>query len=532
VHQPHAYRKGQLARTIVIAGVLLAQLSGCASLTHYNNKETLKKDQAVFIDAKQRAIYSVKRDIGSKKFEGYCAEPSPDTMSVLAASLGVDLSITDKGKLGLSNTIAEGVSNIGIRTAAIQALRDFMYRNCEAYAVGGISEYGLETLQRRFQTTMVGILAIEQLTGAFRVPPVTITSNSSAGSPDAILELTNKSAVAQAALETVKTAETSAKKKAEDAAAETGKAADALQKHNDDIKAIDAKPVASQSQAEKNKLAAKDTESKKLSDALEQKKQAETPLKQAFETAQTNTKKSQEAFDAIEASRVAALTGGGNAETNVHYASVPQGSNLDAASVESIATAVMDIVEKTTGGESHYTEVCTTLLGQHADKEPVPGSPVDACYSLLIGSSDPRAKRIVLEGLLDNTRFNFDGRWSESWKDTDDGSVSTMPDVELQNPDDEQWQPTPGAAPAPPEVGTQVADLQAALSNLGFTDTEGIALETDGIWGARTALAVKKMLYQCGDKLPPSLDPTISIGNLENLQKAAAIIETMECSHK
>lgn len=45
-----------------------------------------------------------------------------------------------------------------------------MYRNCEAYALGGASSIGLGTLQRRFQSTMVAILAIEQLTGAVRVP--------------------------------------------------------------------------------------------------------------------------------------------------------------------------------------------------------------------------------------------------------------------------------------------------------------------------------------------------------------------------
>ncbi|RZU47966.1 hypothetical protein EV700_0935 [Fluviicoccus keumensis] len=113
-------------------------------------------------------------------YSAFCAEPSPDAMNALASSLGLNLQAEDKLKLGMS--VAQNISstNIGLRTAAIQALRDITYRNCEGFANGAISPIGLETLQRRFQSTMVSILAIEQLTGAVTPPTVALTGKAEA----------------------------------------------------------------------------------------------------------------------------------------------------------------------------------------------------------------------------------------------------------------------------------------------------------------------------------------------------------------
>lgn len=481
------------------------QISGCAAwFTHYNNKEEIPKEHAVFIDAKQRALYAVEKKKGTDiVFSGYCAEPSPDTLSALAATLGVDLTVADEGKLGVSNTLAESAANIGVRTAAIQALRDFMYRNCEAYALGGISEFGIETLQRRFQSTMIGILAIEQLTGAVQSPPVTIVSETSAGSPDAILDLTNKSAVALEALNNAKEAEKTQKEKTNTASEETKKSQETLDKHSNEIKALEAKKAAGTATTpeEDNKLAAKDTKNKELSDDLNSKKETEKKAKESLETASTTTKKAQQAYNSIETSRVAALTGGGKAKTSASYAEQIKASSLSDSTAQHISTAVENIV-KTTTDLSYWSEVCTTLIGQNAKKKPAKGSPLEVCTELLAAAGNESRKKAVFEKVLFDKDFDFDG---EEWIETEE--------------------------PAENLPTNKVEILQLNLNSLGFVDNNNAKLVSDGIWGDKTQEATQKLLTKCSSHLGAITDQTISEENIENLIEASKTAKTQQCKN-
>ena len=131
---------------LIIVVIATLSISACAHFTHYNTKSSIDGHSAIFVDAKQRGVYSYTKKTAQANeiFRGFCAEPSPDAVSAMAATLGLDLTLTDKGKLGFSSALSEGVANIGLRTAAIQALRDIMYRNCcEAYGLGGITPFGL-----------------------------------------------------------------------------------------------------------------------------------------------------------------------------------------------------------------------------------------------------------------------------------------------------------------------------------------------------------------------------------------------------
>jgi hypothetical protein len=58
--------------------------------------------------------------------------------------------------------------NIGLRTPTIQLLRDGMYRLCEAYMNGAIDRSRYTVLINRYQQMMIGLVAIEQLTGVVR----------------------------------------------------------------------------------------------------------------------------------------------------------------------------------------------------------------------------------------------------------------------------------------------------------------------------------------------------------------------------
>jgi len=364
-------------------------LGGCAGMTHFNNKETIKTNDAVFIDAKQRVVFNVTKlkfdDSGVKKVEwsGICAEPAPDAISSLAATLGVDLSVADKGTLGVSQSLSEAVGNIGIRTAAIQALRDMMYRNCEAYALGGISDMGIETLQRRFQSTMVAILAIEQLTGAVKAPSVVLIGTSSAGSSDAIMKLTNDAKTTLSALNNTTDDEAKAKDLYEEKKKVNDDTSQKIADGQTAVDTINSKNPPSTDAAEVAALA----EHKKLEDNLVIQKKEMEDAEKSYKVSQEVTKKSKQAYDAIESSRVAAVTGGGKTSTSGQIESITKPEPLSDTAILHVSKAVVNIV-KASMAVDYGKEVCTTLVGQHPNEVAEKKSPLWACVNLLLISPD------------------------------------------------------------------------------------------------------------------------------------------------
>ena len=353
--------------------------TGCTSLTHYNKQRVAKDNNAFFVDAKQRGVYSVKKTetAGGTTWEGVCAEPAPDAISSLAATLGVDLKLTDKGQVGVSQSISEATSSIGVRTAAIEALRDIMYRNCEAYALGGVSNIGIETLQRRFQSTMVAILAIEQLTGAVRAPSIILTGSSSAGDADAIVDLTNKVEVARKSLEDANAAETISKGKYETATAARVATDTKLAADKDEAERIEG--LATPTEAEQKTLA----DYKALTTTLVSQKEAEASTKKEFEEAQSTTKARSQAYNALESARVAALTSGGNTNTAGEFQQQASRPALSDAAAKHVSDAVVKIVKNATSELRFSDELCTTLLGQFANDTPAPDSALETCIDRL-----------------------------------------------------------------------------------------------------------------------------------------------------
>jgi len=165
--------------------LLVTFISGCANFKSIHRDLDVNNGEGALIDIKQRAIIVSKnqRKITSSDEEPVylvCAEPSPDSMSALSASIAAEASVPDQAKLGLTASLQEGAAFVGLRTQSIQLLRDSMYRYCEMYMNGAISKSQYELLLRRNQRYMVALLAIEQLTGAVKVPTVTINSKGSA----------------------------------------------------------------------------------------------------------------------------------------------------------------------------------------------------------------------------------------------------------------------------------------------------------------------------------------------------------------
>lgn len=210
----------RLTFALIMLIVLLS--AGCANFMSIHH--TFKPDEgdSISIDAKQRVVYSVKKTYGDNvSWRAVCAEPSPDALAAISASSGLS---ADNLKVALSAAlgIQEGAASIGLRTQTIQILRDAMYRLCEGYASGALDDIAFSRLQRRYQNIMLGLLAIEQLTGVVSPKQVALFGGASSSVGKTALEI-NK------ALNEAKGLRRESKSALEEAATKKKEADDALQ---------------------------------------------------------------------------------------------------------------------------------------------------------------------------------------------------------------------------------------------------------------------------------------------------------------
>ena len=192
---------------------LTTLLSACtlAEWNSINRKFNPTDGDSRLIDAKQRAIISVKRSVitveGNQK-EGLdggpltslavCAEPSPDALQATAAALsGTGSSEALEAVLKLSFMSAESVASIGLRSQTIQLLRDAYFRLCEAFLNDGIDSIAYDVLQRRFQNQIIALLAVEQLTGAVKADQVGLNTEATGSDSSQAMLLTQTLTIAR-----------------------------------------------------------------------------------------------------------------------------------------------------------------------------------------------------------------------------------------------------------------------------------------------------------------------------------------------
>jgi len=270
-------------------------------------------------------------------FFKFCAEPSPDALSALAASQGFSFSKPNYAEVAQTLSISEGASSIGLRTQSITLMRDAMYRYCEAFLSGAVRKPAFETLHRRLQSSMVAILAIEQLTGAIRPPSVTLSGEVVMDSAELIAKYTEKTEEARAA---VTSAEGDLKNAGE---AETAKKeeVDAEKKKETDKQAEIDKAKKADPKADTSKLEGEKAEIVKAREAKE-KELAELTKKK--EAADENLKARKDAFESYNKARMAANSNAGSPGVKVVLEGTPSYSS---AQVEKVAKEVTEIVKGT-----------------------------------------------------------------------------------------------------------------------------------------------------------------------------------------
>ena len=165
------------------------------------NSFKLSENSSQLVNIQKRAILSggaettiITKDAGTTKTVTnfrVCAEPSPDAMSAMAMEAAAKGGVPSKVSVEISMALQQSAAFVGLRTTSIQLLRDFGYRLCEGYLSGAITPGQFDLLMRRFQKNVVALLAIEQLTGAVKAPPVVLTSQGHAETSQSLLDQQN-----------------------------------------------------------------------------------------------------------------------------------------------------------------------------------------------------------------------------------------------------------------------------------------------------------------------------------------------------
>lgn len=122
-----------------------------------------------------------------------CAEPQPDAMRAVAAELAAALKAeapagllasgvggTAGASASASAATREAIASLGQRTPTIQVLRDALYRACEAHMNGLIEPEHVRFIAGRLDNVMIGLHAIDGLTGMHGGPAVAIGTVGSA----------------------------------------------------------------------------------------------------------------------------------------------------------------------------------------------------------------------------------------------------------------------------------------------------------------------------------------------------------------
>jgi len=150
--------------------VSAAALAGCGG-TIFRTVD-LNQGESLVMDARQRTVNNLEVQPGSRP--GHirprrvvCAEPSPDVALAVANSLSAGVSVFGYGSGSLTREAAEGIAQLAERVSTVQLLRDVLYRACEAYANGAITDITYAMMMARLDETTVTLLLGELAAGAF-----------------------------------------------------------------------------------------------------------------------------------------------------------------------------------------------------------------------------------------------------------------------------------------------------------------------------------------------------------------------------
>lgn len=405
----------KLLKFVVFSSIFL---SGCGA-NHYSihQADHLYSDEStvIAVDAKQRFLLSnLKRTdttpasqdtAGTTKttemIRRFCAEPSPDVFSVLSQSASGSGSFgqtADPKSINVALQAAFASSETGStisRTQTINMLKEMMYRTCERYLNGQISDLEYPIIAARDQRIMTSILAIEQLTGAVLPKPVVIAATGSASTGqstnDAITSLDN----AKKKVDEKKDALNTAQKEFGDIDNPVGSCDTLMAK----------KPAEVTSDEEKTKLKSCNVKKGNLVKAEQESKDAQVH------------------YDALVS--LAGKPGSSSATTSAVLLSSPT-TEIDkqieqdrSQAIQSVADVVNSIVAMSFNREDETSFFCYSVLRQDIDS-----ALKDKCVEFLLAKVQSETERYNLEiqkaskQMLESRKLLFEKFWDKIKKDS------------------------------------------------------------------------------------------------------------------
>jgi hypothetical protein len=353
----------------IIILITFMGFTACADFNSINRKTELpfsgdSEGVAIHLDAKQRIVFA-------KQFGAICAEPSPDALSAFANALGAGVSVPQEAAGSVSLALQESASSIGLRTQSIQLLRDALYRTCEAYYGRAINSAQLMELHTRFQDVMVGILAIEQLTGATVAKQVGLSGLSNATASSQLVQM-------DGLLENAKANETEKGEKLKKAIEERDtlqSSVESKQKELDEARSKTPQDIQNVESLENE-----------MSELQQKLKLAEANVESAKEIGD----QAKETRETVEKNRGAALTAAHAAASGTAEFSTPASViNLSDQSTQAIATAVGKIVDVIVNKE-RIMEKCLSILEKNNSQSN--SVIVDTCQKVVLGSHAESSK--------------------------------------------------------------------------------------------------------------------------------------------
>ncbi len=306
------------------------------------NKESREVNGlAIHLDAPQRLVFAKNGIV--------CAEPSPDALQAYAASQSLSVLVPQKVSVALANALAANSGSIGLRTQSITLMRDHLFRICEAAYSGFLTEFDVAQLIRRSQDLTLGVLAIEQLSGAVKAQQVAISTRANA---DASANL----AATQDSLAAAREKERLAKEVA--VVAEEKKTAQAkLLKTKQDL--VDSPP------AGQNPIKLQEDRDKEQQQ-LDLVTTEATDAKRNHEYTQKVTKRIEENLGK------AMITATDAAEGESKLLGGERDRGIDSNTAKYISCAAVQIVDKIVN-KNHIVDSCISLINRFAESELDPG---------------------------------------------------------------------------------------------------------------------------------------------------------------
>lgn len=169
-----------IARGIAV-GVLALALASCQAGT-FRTFDLDDGGTSHTMDASQRLLLVTSKGGIEGNRRVVCVEPSPDSLTSIAASAAVNGQAqiasnpgggpTGNAAANAAAAYSESAAYTGMRTQTVQLLRDGLYRACEAYMNGAIDQAQYNILLVNMSQLMVTLTAIDGLTGRPAAPAV------------------------------------------------------------------------------------------------------------------------------------------------------------------------------------------------------------------------------------------------------------------------------------------------------------------------------------------------------------------------